>query len=165
MDTSERLSLPADEELDDEARALLKELPPLNIARMLARTGMAPEFYGCVRRIFDDDWFPALDREIMLFRICRQNKSDYEIHQHAAYGGVDRGLIDAIMSDDLDRLDPWQRELCRRMRSRQRPSSAHNRSRCWSRAVSNQSGLRLARHARSLPRCAIPSATSTAHPR
>lgn len=113
MAEADRLPLPRDDELDDRTLELLKQLPPLNIAKMLARTGMAPEFYGCVRVIFDDAWFPEIDREIMLFRICRQNRSEYEIHQHAAYGGFDRAMIDAIMFDDMKGLDPWQRELCR----------------------------------------------------
>jgi len=110
---TDRLALPRDDELDARTLELLKELPPLNIARMLARTGMAPEFYGCVRAIFNDSWFPADDREVMLFRICRHNNSEYEIHQHSAYGGFDQATIAAIMSNDMAGLDSWQRELCR----------------------------------------------------
>lgn len=59
MTEPDRLPLPRDDELDDRTLALLKQLPPLNIAKILARTGMAPEFYGCVRVTFDAAWFPA----------------------------------------------------------------------------------------------------------
>jgi alkylhydroperoxidase family enzyme len=107
-----RIPLPKDRELDAVARAFLSRLPPLNIARMVARTGIAPAFYTGVSAIFDANWFPARDREIMLFRVCRANHSAYEIHQHRAYGGLPVDLVDAILSDNLAGLDPWDRELC-----------------------------------------------------
>jgi alkylhydroperoxidase family enzyme len=108
-----RLSLPSDAEISADSVELLSELPPLNIARMLARTGMAPEFYRCVRRLFDESWFPKEDREVMLFRTCWVNGSEYEIHQHRAYGGMSSSVIDSILSNDLSGLAPWHRALCR----------------------------------------------------
>ncbi len=113
MVETRRLSLPDDRDLDADSTALLGELPPLNIARMLARTGMAPEFYSCVRRLFDDDWFPAEDREVMLFRTCWNNGSNYEIHQHRAYGGLPPTTVDAILSHDPSSLATWHQVLCR----------------------------------------------------
>jgi alkylhydroperoxidase family enzyme len=107
-----RIPLPQDDELDGPTRSFLAGLPPLNIARMLARTGIAPAFYTAVSAICNDRWFPARDREIMLFRICKVNRSSYEIHQHRAYGGLPQGLADGILSDDLEGLDDWERKLC-----------------------------------------------------
>lgn len=107
-----RIPLPEDSELDAQTRALLAKLPPLNIARMLARTGIASAFYTTVSAIFDDQWFPAADREIMLFRICRANRSSYEVRQHSAYGGLPEAVIHGILADGLDALDDWQRCLC-----------------------------------------------------
>ena len=107
-----RIPLPMDSELDEKTQGFLATLPPLNIARMLARTGIAPAFYTAVSAIFDDSWFPARDREIMLFRICKANQSNYEIHQHRAYGGLPNTMIDTILSDNLSSLEPWPRQLC-----------------------------------------------------
>ena len=107
-----RIPLPENDELDGPTRKFLASLPPLNIARMLARTGIAPAFYTAVSAIFDDHWFPARDREVMLFRICRMNRSSYEIHQHRAYSRLPQAMIDGILSDDLESLDDWTRKLC-----------------------------------------------------
>jgi len=109
---AQRIPLPSDDELDDGTRRLLSGLPRLNMARMLARTGIAPEIYTTVSAVFDDAWFPKVDREIMLFRVCRANGSDYEIHQHKAYGGLPEPLVDAILSDDVGALDEAQRLIC-----------------------------------------------------
>lgn len=107
-----KIPLPSDDELDDRTLRCLSGLPKLNIARMLARTGIAPEIFTTVSAIFNDDWFAKADREIMLFRICRANGSEYEIHQHEAYGGLPDALVDAILSDDLRALTEGQRLLC-----------------------------------------------------
>mgnify|MGYP000212270790 CR=1 FL=1 len=108
-----RIPLPTDEELDARTLAFLKTLPKLNIARMLGRTGIAPEIYTAVSAVFDDAWFPRMDREIMLFRTCRVNDSPYEIEQHRAYGGFDTAMVDAILSDDMDGLTEAQKLICR----------------------------------------------------
>jgi hypothetical protein len=49
----------------------------------------------------------------MLFRICRANDSQYEIHRHRAYGGLPEALIDAILSESIDGLTDDHKMLCR----------------------------------------------------
>ena len=108
-----KIPLPNDGELDDRTLNFIAGLPRLNVVRMLARTGIAPEIYTTISAIFSDDWFPKIDREIMLFRICRVNNSQYEIDQHMAYGGLDRTMVDAILSDEMAGLTEGQKMLCR----------------------------------------------------
>ncbi|MCF8469002.1 MAG: hypothetical protein K9G33_16520 [Sneathiella sp.] len=108
-----KIPLPIDSELDDRTLKFIAGLPGLNIVRMLARTGIAPEIYTTVSAIFNDDWFPRIDREIMLFRTCRVNDSQYEIEQHMAYGGLDRAMVNAILSDGMDGLTEAQKMICR----------------------------------------------------
>jgi len=107
-----RIPVPDDKELDERTRAFIAKLPNLNMVRMLARTGIAPEIYTSVSAIFNDDWFPALDREIMLFRTAHANNSPYEIGFHKAVYEFPDGLIDAVLSENLEGLDPWHRRLC-----------------------------------------------------
>ncbi|MCV0426378.1 MAG: hypothetical protein K5905_12965, partial [Roseibium sp.] len=107
-----RIPVPKDSELDDRTLAFIGKLPDLNMVRMLARTGIAPEIYQSVSAIFKDDWFPALDREIMLFRTAYANRSPYEIGFHKAVYSFPDGLVDTILSDNLETLDPWHRRLC-----------------------------------------------------
>lgn len=107
-----RIPVPEDNELDERTRAFIGKLPDLNMVRMLARTGIAPDIYQAVSAIFKDDWFPALDREIMLFRTAYINKSPYEIGFHKAVYSFPEGLVDAVLSDDLGPLEPWHRRLC-----------------------------------------------------
>ncbi|MES0879749.1 hypothetical protein [Roseibium sp. SCP14] len=107
-----RIPVPEDNELDERTLAFISKLPDLNMVRMLARTGIAPEIYQSVSAIFKDDWFPALDREIMLFRTAHANNSPYEIGFHKAVYSFPAGLVEAVLSDSLEGLDPWHRRLC-----------------------------------------------------
>lgn len=107
-----RIPVPEDRELDERTLKFIGNLPDLNMVRMLARTGIAPELYQSVSAIFQDDWFPALDREIMLFRTAHTNNSPYEIGFHKAVYEFPEGLVDAILSDRLEELEPWHRRLC-----------------------------------------------------
>ena len=111
--STERISLPDDDELGAVDRAFLATVPAVNVWRMLARTGIAPEFAVPLRSVFDGDWFPVEDREIMLFRTCRANGSTYEIPQHREYGTLATEVVDAILSDDVGPLTDWQQALCR----------------------------------------------------
>ena len=88
-----KIPLPNDGELDERTLKFIAGLPKLNVVRMLARTGIAPEIYTTISAIFSDNWFPKVRCEIMLFRICRANKSQYEIDQHLAYGGIGRTMV------------------------------------------------------------------------
>jgi alkylhydroperoxidase family enzyme len=108
-----RLSLPDDGELDEASRELLATIPPLNVARMLARTSVAPEYYAVLRKMFEETFLPAGDREVMLFRTSWCNGSTYEIAQHRAYGGLPPDVVDAILSEDTSSLDQWEQALCR----------------------------------------------------
>lgn len=110
--TRDRISLPADSELDEKNREFLQTVPPFNVWRMLAGTGIAPSFAVPLAVIFDPEWFPVEDREILLFRTCRENHSQYEIPQHREFGTVPPRVVDAILDDRLDQLTPWQRRLC-----------------------------------------------------
>ncbi len=79
---------------------------------MIARTGIVPQFCVPLTKLFDSQWFPVEDREIMLFRTCRANHSTYEIPQHRAYGALPSEVVDAVLSDHLEVLDEWQQDLC-----------------------------------------------------
>jgi hypothetical protein len=107
-----RITLPTDDELDDRALALLETLPKLNVARMLARTGIAPEFYAALGMLFHEDFLAPDDREVILFRVCRNNASTYEIAQHRAFSGFSDEMVEGILEDRLDVLDLWHRSLC-----------------------------------------------------
>ncbi|MGB0094267.1 MAG: hypothetical protein WBP81_17275 [Solirubrobacteraceae bacterium] len=107
-----RIPLPNDDELDERALALLGVLPKLNVARMLARTGIAPEFYAVLGKLFQEDFLAPDDREVILFRVCRNNGSTYEIPQHRAFSGLSDQIVDGILEDRLDVLDLWHRSLC-----------------------------------------------------
>jgi hypothetical protein len=107
-----RIPLPTDDELDDRALALLGVLPKLNVARMLARTGIAPEFYAALGKLFQEDFLPPDDREVILFRVCRNNGSTYEIAQHRAFSGFSDEMVDAILEGRFDALNFWHRSLC-----------------------------------------------------
>ena len=106
-----RIPLPTDDELDDRALALLGALPKLNVARMLARTGIAPEFYAALGKLFHEDFLAPDDREVILFRVCRNNGSTYEIAQHRAFSGFSDEIVDGILEDRLDVCDLWHRSL------------------------------------------------------
>jgi hypothetical protein len=107
-----RIPVPETGELDERTTSFINDLPDLNMVRMLARTGIAPEIYQSVSAIFKDNWFPALDREIMLFRTAWINNSPYEIEFHKAVYEFPDGLVEAILTDNLNKLDPWNRRIC-----------------------------------------------------
>ena len=109
---TDKIPLPSDDELDKRTRDFIATLPNLSMVRMLARTGISPEIYTTVSAIFNDDWFPELDREIMLYRTCYINDSQYEIQFHKAVYDLPEALVDAVLSDDLSSLEPWHRTLC-----------------------------------------------------
>lgn len=115
FDGTDRIPLPSWDELDAKSRECLAKLPPVNVAPMLMRTGLGPQIYAVVAGLFADGYLPALDREIMLYRVCRANSSQYEINFHKLTAGVDPQIVDAVLSEDptaLEQLDDWHRELC-----------------------------------------------------
>ncbi|GAB2874776.1 hypothetical protein ACCI51_05665 [Microbulbifer echini] len=72
-----RIPLASVQDFDGKTQELLSGLPPVNIAVMLARTGIAPEIYSVVSALFSDDYLPDDDREVMLYRVCKDNNSQY----------------------------------------------------------------------------------------
>ncbi|AWI29132.1 hypothetical protein E3E14_18140 [Streptomyces sp. ICN441] len=111
-----KLDLPTDDELAPETVEFLASMPPLNVWRMIARTGVAREYRTLLSVMFGKDWFPGADREVIALRTFRQNGSDYEIPQHfvlAEAAGLPREASRAVLDDELDRLSPWHRRLCR----------------------------------------------------
>ena len=113
MTKDQRIPTPADYDLDGANLEFLQRVPPYNVWRMIARTGLAPEFSQPLAVMFTPEWFPPVDREVILFRTCRANGSTYEIPQHRVFSGLPAELVDAILDDRLDEVDPWQRTLCR----------------------------------------------------
>ncbi|MFI9075905.1 carboxymuconolactone decarboxylase family protein [Streptomyces sioyaensis] len=111
-----KLDLPADTELDAETKANLASLPPLNVWRMIARTGMAHEYQRLLSVMFGPGWIPGADREVIALRTFRQNASDYEVPQHfvlADAAGLPPEASQAVLDDELDQLSPWHQRLCR----------------------------------------------------
>ncbi|MFJ3230806.1 hypothetical protein [Streptomyces sp. NPDC086787] len=110
-----KLDLPTDAELDARTAGFLESLPRMNVWRMIARTGVVREYQAVLAVMFGPDWIPGADREVIALRTFRQNASDYEIPQHfvlAESAGIPREATRAVLDDQLDRLEPWFRQLC-----------------------------------------------------
>lgn len=110
-----KLDLPTDADLTTQTRAHLKSLPPLNVWRMIARTGMVGEYQQLLSKMFRADWIPGCDREVIALRTFRQNGSDYEVPQHyvlAEAVGLSRRASQAVLDNQLDLLAPWYQRLC-----------------------------------------------------
>ena len=84
MSTSKYIPLPQDNELPQETVNLLKNLPPLNIHRLLT---LAPNTHqpwlDFVAGIYKGAFDPRL-REIAICRYGFKTNSSYELHQHKA---------------------------------------------------------------------------------
>lgn len=113
MDQTDRIPLPTDGELDPATREFLAGVPPFNVWRMLARTGVAREFAATVNAMFRDDWFPHDDRETLLLRTASAYGSTYEVTNHRPFAGMPAATVDAIVANRLDELPDWPHELCR----------------------------------------------------
>ncbi|WP_444901682.1 hypothetical protein ACJJIG_21125 [Microbulbifer sp. SSSA007] len=107
-----RIPLASSQDFDKKTQKLLSGLPPVNIALMLARTGMATEIYSIVSTLFSDGYLPDDDREIMLYRICKDNQSQYEINFHRKTAALPKNIVDIVLSEDISALDSWQKTLC-----------------------------------------------------
>ncbi|GAA5443055.1 hypothetical protein Misp06_01231 [Microbulbifer sp. NBRC 101763] len=108
-----RIPLASVQDFDNKTQELLQGLPPVNIALMLARTGIAPEIYSVVSALFSDDYLPDDDREIILYRICKDNDSQYEINFHRKTAALPQEIVDIVLSDDLGPLETWHQVLCK----------------------------------------------------
>ncbi|MFA0811125.1 hypothetical protein [Microbulbifer epialgicus] len=107
-----RIPLGALEEFDNKTREFLQSMPPINLAQMLARTGVASEVYALIFALFDDNYLPAEDREIMLFRTCKNSDCSYESNFHKKTAHFSKEIAVAVLSEDISSLNPWAQKLC-----------------------------------------------------
>ncbi len=110
--------LPADEELSSEIAERLKELPPLNVFRMMALTPAS--FDSLMKFAFSILFESELDprkREIAVLRVAHITGSNYEWTQHLAVArqsGVTDAEIELISgSGEVKDLDSEGNLLCR----------------------------------------------------
>ena len=108
---------PTEAELDDDARAMLAALPPLNVVRMFAG---APAALGPLTDLgqailLESELDPRL-RELAILAVARTTGSGYERVQHEQVSraiGVSDADIAAASAGDLDALDPEARLVAR----------------------------------------------------
>ncbi len=105
-----RIPYPSDAELDDEARAILGALPPLNILRMFAGAPAAlrplTELGQAI--ILHAELDPRL-RQIAILSVAHASGSVYERAQHENVSralGVSDADIEAASTGNTDALDP-----------------------------------------------------------
>ncbi len=105
-----RIPYPADGELDDDARALLAGLHPLNVVRMMAGAPAAlrPLTELGQANLLYAELDPRL-RQIAILTVARATGSDYERAQHENVSravGLGEGEIEAAAEGKLDELEP-----------------------------------------------------------
>jgi alkylhydroperoxidase family enzyme len=106
---SPSLPLPADEDLPEEIRAALANLPPLNVFRAVA--GVPASFRPFLElgaSLLSGARIDARNREIVILAVARETGADYERAQHeqlAATAGVSAAEIEAIRAGDPSALD------------------------------------------------------------
>jgi alkylhydroperoxidase family enzyme len=106
---SPSLPLPADEDLPDEVRETLANLPPLNVFRAVA--GVPASFRPFLRLGASLLGGPEIDtrnREIAILAVARETEARYEWAQHeqlARNAGVSDDEVQAIRSGDPGQLD------------------------------------------------------------
>lgn len=112
-----RIPYPTDAELDDDARAILDALPPLNVVRMLAGAPAALRPLTDLGQaiLLHSELDPRL-RQIAILTVARVSGSDYERAQHENVSravGVSDADIEATSAGNLDALDPAARQVAR----------------------------------------------------
>ncbi|MDX6581639.1 MAG: hypothetical protein QOI10_823 [Solirubrobacterales bacterium] len=106
---SPSLPLPADEDLPEEIRAALANLPPLNVFRAVA--GVPASFRPFLElggSLLGGPEIDARNREIAILTVARETGATYERAQHeqlAATAGVSAAEIAAIRDGDASALD------------------------------------------------------------
>ena len=99
-----RIPLPSDDELSEEVREVIANLPPLNIFRMVARLPQSfRPFLQLGGSLLGDPKIDARIREIAILRVAHVTRAPYEWAQHEVLGrnvGVSDTDIEAIRSDD-----------------------------------------------------------------
>ncbi len=104
-----RIPYPAEAELDDDARAILAGLPPLNVVRMFAGApaSLRP-LTDLGRAILLQSELDSRLRQIAILTVARTTESVYERAQHENVSrgvGVSDADIAAASGGDLDALD------------------------------------------------------------
>lgn len=104
-----RIPPPADDELDDESKALLAELPPLNVTRAFAGApaSLRPLIDLGRSILLESELDPRL-RELAILAVARATGSEYERFQHDAIAralGIPDAEIAAIAVGRYDDLD------------------------------------------------------------
>lgn len=112
-----RIPYPTDDELGDEARAILAALPPLNIVRMFANAPAAlrPLTELGQANLIHAELDPRL-RQIAILTIARVSRSEYERAQHENVSravGLAENEIAAAVSGDFEGLDEPGRLVAR----------------------------------------------------
>jgi 4-carboxymuconolactone decarboxylase len=106
---SPSLPLPADEDLPDEIRATLANLPPLNVFRAVAAVpGSFRPFLQLGGSLLGGQEIDARHREIAILGVARETGAAYEWAQHeqlARTAGVSGSEIEAIRDGDPASLD------------------------------------------------------------
>ena len=112
-----RIPYPSESELDDDARAVLAQLPALNVVRMVAGAPAAlrplTELGQAI--LLRSELDPRL-REIAILAVARATGSAYERAQHEEIArtiGMSDADIAAVSSGDLQALDPDARLVAR----------------------------------------------------
>jgi len=112
-----RIPYPTDAELDDDARAILAALPPLNVVRMFAGAPAALRPLTDLGQaiLLQSELDPRL-RQIAILTVARTTGSTYERVQHEQVSrafGVGDTEIEAASAGDLDALGEDARLVAR----------------------------------------------------
>ncbi|MBA2631340.1 MAG: carboxymuconolactone decarboxylase family protein [Thermoleophilaceae bacterium] len=112
-----RIPYPSDTDLDDDARAILAALPPLNVLRMFAGAPAALRPLTDLGQaiLLHGELDPHL-RQIAILTVARATGSEYERAQHEQVSrmvGVSDSAIAAASAGDLDALDSDSRLVAR----------------------------------------------------
>jgi 4-carboxymuconolactone decarboxylase len=103
------LPLPADDELSEEIRATLAQLPPLNVFRAVASVPASfRPFLELGGSLLAGKEIDARNREIAILAVARETGAAYEWAQHeqlARNVGVGESAIEAIRAQDPAGLD------------------------------------------------------------
>ena len=113
-----KVPLPRDEELPEDVRKILAQIPPIHIFRMVANAPASLQpFLDLAASVLIHSEFDARKREIAILRVAHVTKSHYEWTQHVRLGrnlGVSDEEIGAIgVEGPVTGLDEEGRLLCR----------------------------------------------------
>jgi NAD(P)-dependent dehydrogenase (short-subunit alcohol dehydrogenase family)/alkylhydroperoxidase family enzyme len=111
-----RIPLPTDDQLPDEVRNALSNLPPLNVFRMVASLpGSFRPFLELGGSLLGDPEIDARIRELLILRVAHVTRSAYEWAQHVQLArnvGVSEAQIEAVTGDGAA-LGPEEALACR----------------------------------------------------